>query len=205
MAFTRITTCTRPRKPMKLNVAVLALTLILGCISTSAATPFDHSSIHLRRLHRARLAKEGATAKRLYCKQSGGCSQCKEDEEIERYCADTGFKEELLCTTSSKLAEDMPVVLTYPYPSDVHIDDNRNDASSSSSSSAAASIRVVRGCSESDGTRAAHAAVGALLGEGTAAMALGRMGLFQFELVMCLLLGMSLPVVYWRKIRIRHL
>ena len=32
-----------------------------------------------------------------------------------------------------------------------------------------------------------------------------HMSLFSFELVMLLLLGVSLPLVYWRKIRIRHL
>lgn len=32
-----------------------------------------------------------------------------------------------------------------------------------------------------------------------------HMSLLHFELIMLLLLGVSLPVVYWRKIRIRHL
>ncbi len=31
------------------------------------------------------------------------------------------------------------------------------------------------------------------------------MSVFSFELIMLLILGISLPVVYWRKIRIRHL
>jgi hypothetical protein len=32
-----------------------------------------------------------------------------------------------------------------------------------------------------------------------------HMSLFHFELLMLLILGVALPVVYWRKIRIRHL
>lgn len=32
-----------------------------------------------------------------------------------------------------------------------------------------------------------------------------HMSLWSFELIMMLLLGISLPIVYWRKIRIRHL
>lgn len=67
------------------------------------------------------------------------------------------------------------------------------------------SFRVVRSCTEK--TVAAHQQ--ALADEVAAAdrgpHSHGQMGMFNFELVMVLLLGLALPVVYWRKIRIRHL
>jgi hypothetical protein len=115
------------------------------------------------------------------------------------------------------------VTLTYPYPPDVHIDADLDDPGSSSgsdsdgsnSSSSSSSrighsgrhefFRVVRSCTEK--TVAAHQQ--ALADEVAAAdrgpHGRGQMGLFNFELVMVLLLGLALPVVYWRKIRIRHL
>ncbi|GLC52378.1 hypothetical protein PLESTB_000622600 [Pleodorina starrii] len=129
--------------------------------------------------------------------------QCQEKEEIERYCAETGFKELLECTTDKSQTASYPVVLSFPYPPDVHIDDDRDEKGHEQGGGGG--IRVVRGCTEK--TVVAHQA--ALAAEVAAAElaggALSRMPLFRFELAMCGLLGLSLPVVYWRKIRIRHL
>ncbi|KXZ47264.1 hypothetical protein GPECTOR_36g117 [Gonium pectorale] len=151
----------------------------------------------------------------------GGCSQCQEHEEFSRYCADTGFKELLRCTTNEKRADGWPVVLTYPYPPDVHIDDEEEpdtEAGALAGTGEAASgagvgrpgsglIRVVRSCTEN--TVEAHVqALAADMAEAEArsgGQLGGHMELFNFELIMVLLLGLALPVVYWRKIRIRHL
>lgn len=67
---------------------------------------------------------------------------------------------------------------------------------------------MVRSCTEK--TVAAHQqALVAEIAAGGVGLGLDlggrRMPLFQFELMMCGLLALSLPVVYWRKIRIRHL
>ncbi len=65
-------------------------------------------------------------------------------------------------------------------------------------------IRVVRSCTE--GTLAAHAAAGvADLVAAERASGGDIPSLLSFELGMLALLGLALPVVYWRKIRIRHL
>ncbi|KAG2483387.1 hypothetical protein HYH03_017739 [Edaphochlamys debaryana] len=171
-----------------------------------------------------RSSREGGASKHLYCKLSGGCSQCQEHEEIERYCADTGFKELLRCTTNQKLAEDWPVVLTYPYPPDVHIADDEDQSEAKAkadaqggSGSGPKMIRVVRSCTEktveqhqkalADEVAAADALYGGTGVGMVGGMGFGgrHMGLFNYELVMVVLLGLSLPVVYWRKIRIRHL
>ncbi|GLI64283.1 hypothetical protein VaNZ11_007504 [Volvox africanus] len=182
-----------------INTSVVALLLTLLTLSCCEALRFG---LDVLKHHTARQMLETrpmAGSKHLYCKLSGGCSQCQEKEEIERYCVDTGFKELLQCTTETDQEGSFPLVLTYPYPPDVHIDNDRDDV--------ADGIRVViRSCTEK--TVEAHQE--ALQAEVAAAVAatggsLAHLPLFKFELAMCGLLGVSLPVVYWRKIRIRHL
>ncbi|PNH07889.1 hypothetical protein TSOC_005621 [Tetrabaena socialis] len=157
-----------------------------------------------------REAKEGAPSKHLYCKQSG--KGCQANEEIERYCADTGFKELLRCSTNEKHASWPPHVSQQRSFSPQRSrysrsgDDDDTSVGEDEIVGAGSLFRVVRSCTEK--TVAAHTQ--ALVDE-VAAAEKGRggashhLGLFPFELAMMLVVGVSLPVVYWRKIRIRHL
>ncbi|EFJ41375.1 hypothetical protein VOLCADRAFT_98699 [Volvox carteri f. nagariensis] len=131
----------------------------------------------------------------------------RESEAIERYCADTGFKELLHCTTDESHQATFSLVLTYPYPPDVHIVDERDEGPRGTGhpgggGGGGGALWVVRSCTEK--TVEAHQEALRANVE-VAGGALSRMPLFKFELAMCGLLGLSLPVVYWRKIRIRHL
>ncbi|GIL57087.1 hypothetical protein Vafri_12374 [Volvox africanus] len=188
-----------PTQKRTIKASTISLLIAFLTLSCCEALRFG---LDVLKHHTARQmldARPGAGSKHLYCKLSGGCSQCQEKEEIERYCVDTGFKELLQCTTETDQEGNFPLVLTYPYPPDVHIDNDRDEG--------ADGIRVViRSCTEK--TVAAHQE--ALQAEVAAAVAatggsLAHMPLFKFELAMCGLLGVALPVVYWRKIRIRHL
>mgnify|MGYP001807234914 CR=1 FL=1 len=76
------------------STAPVSLSLRRHGHGTNLAAP----SVHLLKESRRRIVT-----------LTGGCSQCQEDEEIERYCADTGFKELLQCTTNSEHATDWPV------------------------------------------------------------------------------------------------
>ncbi|GIL83804.1 hypothetical protein Vretimale_10477 [Volvox reticuliferus] len=188
-----------PARKRTIKTYTIAFLIAFVMLTCCEALRFGLDVLKLQTARRMLDPRAGAGSKHLYCKLTGGCSQCQEKEEIERYCVDTGFKELLQCTTEDDQEGSFPLVLTYPYPPDVHIDNDRDEGADSTRV-------VIRSCTEK--TVAAHQE--ALQAEVAAAVAaaggsLAHMPLFKFELIMCGLLGLSLPVVYWRKIRIRHL
>ena len=85
----------------------------------------------------------------------------------------------------------MQIVIAHPYPKDVHIEDESEDGDR---------VEIFRTCSEAELKQHSDA----LFGESKHAAG-HHWNLLNFELAMFLLLGVALPIVYWRKIKIRHL
>lgn len=78
-----------------------------------------------------------------------------------------------------------------PYPKDVKVEDNEDDDGVLTVSRTCANLRDVERTEEELLERRGRS--------------VKYTSLLNFELGMLALLGVSLPVVYWRKIRIRHL
>lgn len=88
-------------------------------------------------------------------------------------------------------------MLEHPYPHDVDI----AWGGSPEGQDEGRPVKVIRSCSQEEIRQHADALLGTVMG----AVQGRNMSLFNFELIMLALLGVALPVVYWRKIRIRHL
>lgn len=87
----------------------------------------------------------------------------------------------------------MQISITPPYPKDVRVVHGDDDSTHGQ-------IIVNRSCAEA--TVEQHDEALAHPGQGVHDK---HMSLLNYELCMFVLLGLSLPVVYWRKIRVRHL
>lgn len=125
-------------------------------------------------------AKSYAVKDLLYCNISVPCTPCGHREARIQYCKDTGFKEELSCTGTLGSNERYQVT--------VEGQATQRDTA----------ILIHRPCNSSiaEDTQDTYS-----LNQHH----VSYMSLFHFELVMLLVLGISLPVVYWRKKRVWHL
>jgi hypothetical protein len=93
-------------------------------------------------------------------------------------------------TLAPLLAPDVQILIAHPYPKDVHIEDESEDGDR---------VQMYRTCSAAELEQHGDPLLGGKHAAGH------HWNLLNFELAMFLLLGVALPIVHWRKIRIRHL
>lgn len=132
----------------------------------------------------ARSEKPRGPGTKLFCNISVACTPCGYREMHNAYCKETGYKEELDCVATPKHGLKYQVVLTDSQPS-------KDDTSL---------IILHRSCPQPAAVTGAQDAQ-----TGTNQNHISYMNLFHFELIMLMMLGLALPVVYWRKKKIWHL